>query len=378
MTELVDGRHEQQLDAEMVRRATAVLSADGSAVPPGRIAHAIIGAAARIGEEVTRRLDRVPEKQADNFYAAMGIGRDPARPARVPVAFKLADPAPGEARAPAATRLTAETGDLPAVFEVERGITPRPRLDRRDERRRPRDRSDLPAPARRRRRPAAARRADPAFPRERCRRGCHQAADRPRRRPWTGAVPQVRQRARRARTDRRHGRGRSRHDRAAARRDASEGHAGARGDGLRTVRARRPGPPVAHALSQPFDDARGAGGAQLRRRRRRRCRGGRVELVGQDERGRPARLAGPRTETGRRSAQPQENEREAREKRHRRPQWVVASCPAARGIDAFGRGPGHPPRGFRRRGLQRSSTTSAANPSRWRSSTRGSRSRRRS
>ncbi|MFL5168878.1 MAG: hypothetical protein ACJ8D8_22080, partial [Microvirga sp.] len=123
MTELVDGRHEQQLDAEMVRRATAVLSADGSAVPPGKIAHAIIGAAARIGEEVTRRLDRVPEKQADNFYAAMGIGRDPARPARVPVAFKLADPAPGEARAPAATRLTAETGDLPAVFEVERGIT---------------------------------------------------------------------------------------------------------------------------------------------------------------------------------------------------------------------------------------------------------------
>jgi len=123
MTELVDGRHERQLDAEMVRRATAVLSADGSAVPPGTIAHAIIGAAARIGEEVTRRLDRVPEKQADNFYAAMGIGRDPARPARVPVAFKLADPAPGDARAPAATRLTAETGDLPAVFEIERGIT---------------------------------------------------------------------------------------------------------------------------------------------------------------------------------------------------------------------------------------------------------------
>ena len=82
----------------MVRRATAVLSGDGSAVPPGKIAHAIIGVAARIGEEVTRRLDRVPEKQADNFYAAMGIGRDPARPARVPVAFKLADPAPGEAR----------------------------------------------------------------------------------------------------------------------------------------------------------------------------------------------------------------------------------------------------------------------------------------
>ena len=179
----------------MVRRATAVLSADGSAVPPGKIAHAIIGAAARIGEEVTRRLDRVPEKQADNFYAAMGIGRDPARPARVPVAFKLADPAPGEARAPAATRLTAETGDLPAVFEVERGITLAPgsivamsAVDLQT------DRIFLPPPgvvdA-----PLPRVAADPALPRERCRRRCHQAADRPRRRPWTRAVPQVRQRA---------------------------------------------------------------------------------------------------------------------------------------------------------------------------------------
>ena len=62
---------------------------------------------------MTRRLDRVPEKQAENVYAAMGIGRNPARPARVPVTFKLADPAPSEARAQAATRLTAETGSCP-------------------------------------------------------------------------------------------------------------------------------------------------------------------------------------------------------------------------------------------------------------------------
>ena len=58
--------------------------------PPGEVASAIIGVAARIGEEVTRRLDRVPDKQADNFYrrdgdrprsgpAGAGAGRVQAR-----------------------------------------------------------------------------------------------------------------------------------------------------------------------------------------------------------------------------------------------------------------------------------------------------------
>jgi hypothetical protein len=122
MTQLVDGRYEKQLEAEMVRRATALLAPDGGAIPPGKIAHAIINTAARIGEEVTRRLDRVPEKQADNFYAAMGIGREAARPARVPVAFKLADTTPADLVALSSTRLSAETGETPVVFELESGI----------------------------------------------------------------------------------------------------------------------------------------------------------------------------------------------------------------------------------------------------------------
>ena len=118
----LDGRRQQALRAEMMRRATAVLAGDGRALPVGQVASAILDVAARIGEEVTRRLDRVPEKQADNFYTAMGLGRDPALPARVPLMFKLADPAPAGLVAPAATRLMATTDAAPVIFETEAPI----------------------------------------------------------------------------------------------------------------------------------------------------------------------------------------------------------------------------------------------------------------
>ena len=78
----LDGRRARELDAELRRRAYAVLSGDGRSPPLGPIDQAILQVAARIGEEVTRRLDLAPAKQADNFYTAAGIGRDPARPIR--------------------------------------------------------------------------------------------------------------------------------------------------------------------------------------------------------------------------------------------------------------------------------------------------------
>ncbi|HEX8241783.1 MAG TPA: hypothetical protein VF574_18760 [Allosphingosinicella sp.] len=118
----LDGRREKALREEMLRRAAAMLSDDGQTRPPGEVASALIGAAARIGEEVTRRLDRVPGKQVDNLFGAMGIGGDPARPARVPVAFRLADPAPAGLVAPAATRLMASGEAGGVVFETDRTI----------------------------------------------------------------------------------------------------------------------------------------------------------------------------------------------------------------------------------------------------------------
>ena len=73
-------------------------------------------------EEVTRRLDRVPDKQADNFYTAVGIGRDPARPAPVPVAFKLAETASPGLFAPAGHQADREHRRRPTIFETESGL----------------------------------------------------------------------------------------------------------------------------------------------------------------------------------------------------------------------------------------------------------------
>jgi len=118
----LDPRRAKALTRELERRAVATLAGDGQTMPVGRVATAMLGIAARIGEEVTQRLDAVPAKQEDNFFTAMGLGRDPARPARVPVAFKLADPAPADTAAPRGTRLAAETEGPPVMFETERGI----------------------------------------------------------------------------------------------------------------------------------------------------------------------------------------------------------------------------------------------------------------
>jgi hypothetical protein len=95
-----------------------VLSGDGRNPPVGTIASALFAAAARIGEEVTRRLDQAPAKQADNFYTAAGIGRDPARPALMPVAFKLVDNAETVVSAPGGTQLMASL-DGPVLFETK-------------------------------------------------------------------------------------------------------------------------------------------------------------------------------------------------------------------------------------------------------------------
>src|SRR6185503_2716572 len=116
-----DGRRARDLEAELRRRALAVLTGDGRSPPLGPIAGAMLAVAGRIGEEVTQRLDRAPAKQADNFYTAAGIGRDPARPATLPVAFVLADSAKAVVSAPAQTQLMVDA-DGPVIFETETRI----------------------------------------------------------------------------------------------------------------------------------------------------------------------------------------------------------------------------------------------------------------
>jgi hypothetical protein len=122
MTGPLDGRREDTLTAELLRRAGAVFGARADAIEPGEVMHAILAVAARIGEEVTRRLDQVPEKQAANFYAAMGSGLAAPLPARLPLAFALSDTAPHGMVAPAGTRLQADANGEQVTFETQAGL----------------------------------------------------------------------------------------------------------------------------------------------------------------------------------------------------------------------------------------------------------------
>lgn len=113
----LDARRAANHRAELVRRALAVLSGDGTSMPLGPIGEALFGVAGRIAEEVSGRIDRVPQKQAANFYTAAGIGRDPARPAKLHVAFKLTEGTRERLSAPAGTRLMAGAAE-PVIFET--------------------------------------------------------------------------------------------------------------------------------------------------------------------------------------------------------------------------------------------------------------------
>lgn len=117
----LDGRRAGALEEELRRRAEAVLSSGDRSPAVGETMRAILAVAARIGEEVTRRLDLAPAKQAANFYTAAGIGRDPARPATLPVAFKLVDGVEGPLSAAGGTQLMADAGG-PVIFETETRI----------------------------------------------------------------------------------------------------------------------------------------------------------------------------------------------------------------------------------------------------------------
>lgn len=114
----IDGRRQRELKDEFLRRAAVELSGDGKVLPVGTVTAALLDGAARIGEEVTRRLDKVPEKQLANFLMEARLGRDPARPATVALSFVLADASTGGVIAPAGTRLSTSGDGDPVIFET--------------------------------------------------------------------------------------------------------------------------------------------------------------------------------------------------------------------------------------------------------------------
>ena len=121
----IDGRRRDRLAAD-VREAVPYYTDDWEP-DEGTVGTTLLSLFAELAEEVTERLDRVPEKHRVSFYDRLGFDRQPPQPARLPIAVEVADGAGGNATVPAGTVATAEppSGDE-QLFETSEAFDATP------------------------------------------------------------------------------------------------------------------------------------------------------------------------------------------------------------------------------------------------------------
>jgi hypothetical protein len=126
----LDERRTAEFSAELRERAQAWMpswSLDDNDADFGR---ALIEIAALFNAEVAERFDGAGEKMRRGFLDWLAVRGEAARPARVPVVFKLADAAHEAVLAEAPVRLQADAGGASVVFETEKDVRVIPgRLD---------------------------------------------------------------------------------------------------------------------------------------------------------------------------------------------------------------------------------------------------------
>lgn len=115
----IDARRAQDFRAEMLTRARSWLRNWSLDESPGDFGVALLDVASRFFTHVAERLDRAGEKQALGFLDWLAVRGKAAKPARMPVAFKLADAARERVTAPKGTRLQASVDGATVVFETE-------------------------------------------------------------------------------------------------------------------------------------------------------------------------------------------------------------------------------------------------------------------
>ena len=116
----VDGRRREDLRATV--REMVPYYVDDWEPDEGDVGTALLALFGELSEEVTERLDRVPEKHRVAFYDTLGFDRLPPQPARLPLTVAVADRAGENVTVPAGTRATAEPPAGPKqLFEVPDG-----------------------------------------------------------------------------------------------------------------------------------------------------------------------------------------------------------------------------------------------------------------
>jgi hypothetical protein len=118
----VEPRRRRELFAELLGRARVILPEVRPAQPDHEWLRGLFDIAARLETEVTRRLDRVPEKNRRNFLDWLGTRGRAARAARLVSVFRRAQPQPDQPLEPLLVapraRLQAQTDDGSIVFET--------------------------------------------------------------------------------------------------------------------------------------------------------------------------------------------------------------------------------------------------------------------
>jgi hypothetical protein len=126
----LEKRRAAEFAAELQERARAWMPQWGLADSERDFGGALLEIAARFNSEVAERLDGAGEKMRRGFLDWLAVRGQAARPARMPVVFKLADTAQEGVLASAPVRLQADAGGTPVVFETEKEVRVVPgRLD---------------------------------------------------------------------------------------------------------------------------------------------------------------------------------------------------------------------------------------------------------
>jgi hypothetical protein len=118
----LEERRTADFSAELQERARAWLPAWSLADEEHDFGRALLEIAARFSSEVAQRLDIAGEKMRRGFLDWLAERGEAARPARVPVVFKLTDAARAGVLALAPVRMQAAAGETPVVFETEKDV----------------------------------------------------------------------------------------------------------------------------------------------------------------------------------------------------------------------------------------------------------------
>jgi hypothetical protein len=118
----IEPRRAPELSAELRERARAWIPSWALEDGERDFGRALLEIAARLSSEVAERLDRAGEKMQRGFLDWLAVRGKAARPARMPVVFKLADAATEAVLADAPVRMQVDAGGASVIFETEKDV----------------------------------------------------------------------------------------------------------------------------------------------------------------------------------------------------------------------------------------------------------------